>query len=83
MTLSGKNRMARFGRCLILLLAVLAWVVPTLGDEPVKKSKSLEAGDTAPLFELTGSDGNTHRLEDHLGKRPVIIAWYPKAFTGG
>ncbi len=70
-------------RCLILFLAVLAWVDPSLGEEPMKKSKRLVVGDTAPLFELAGSDGATHRLEDHLGKRPVVIAWYPKAFTGG
>jgi hypothetical protein len=83
MLLRERHEIAGLGRYLILLLAVVAWVVPTLGEEPVKKSKGLETGAVAPLFELAGSDGKTHRLEDHLGKRPVVIAWYPKAFTGG
>ena len=34
-------------------------------------------------FELSGSDGNTYRLADYLGKQAVVIAWFPKAFTGG
>ena len=69
--------------CLILLLAALVVSVPTLGEEPVKQAKGLKIGDTAPSFELIGSDGKTHRLADHLGKRPGVIAWFPKAFTGG
>jgi len=83
MLLSRKHEIADLGRYLMLFLAALVWADPSLGEEPVKKSKGLAAGDTAPLFELAGSDGATHRLEDHLGKRPVVIAWYPKAFTGG
>jgi peroxiredoxin Q/BCP len=74
---------AMFGRSLLILLAVLAMVIPASGEEPMKKSKAFEAGDKAPMFELVGSDGKTHRLEDHIGKRPVVIAWFPKAFTGG
>ena len=43
----------------------------------------LKAGDAAPAFELRGSDGKVHRLEDQLGKRAVVLAWFPKAFTAG
>ena len=39
-------------------------------------------GDVAPPFELPGSDGQTHRLADYAG-RTVVLAWFPKAFTGG
>ncbi len=42
----------------------------------------LKVGDTAPNFKLTGSDGKTYDLADMQGKY-VIVAWYPKAFTGG
>lgn len=42
----------------------------------------LKAGDRAPDFELKGSDGKTWRLRDLKGKT-VVIAWFPKAFTGG
>jgi len=43
----------------------------------------LKAGDAAPSFELPGSDGKTYKLADFKGKQAVVIAWYPKAFTGG
>jgi len=41
----------------------------------------LKPGDTAPAFELTGSDGETYKLEEI--DRHVVLAWYPKAFTPG
>ena len=43
----------------------------------------LASGDVAPDFELTGSDGRTHRLSDSRGREAVVVAWFPKAFTGG
>jgi len=42
----------------------------------------LKPGDVAPDFTLRGSDGRTYRLSDFAG-RVVVIAWFPKAFTGG
>ena len=43
---------------------------------------TLKVGDVAPAFSLAGSDGKTHRLSDYKGKA-VVLAWFPKAFTGG
>ncbi len=43
----------------------------------------LEIGAEAPQFTLPGSDGETYSLEQFLGKKPVVVAWFPKAFTGG
>lgn len=43
---------------------------------------TLQAGDRAPDFALIGSDGRTHRLSALAGQI-VIVAWFPKAFTGG
>lgn len=40
-------------------------------------------GDTAPGFTLPGSDGKTVSLADYQGKKTVVLAFYPKAFTGG
>ena len=47
-------------------------------DTPV----DLKPGDVAPDFTLPGSDGRTYRLKELAG-RPVVLAWFPKAFTGG
>lgn len=43
---------------------------------------ALQVGDQAPDFELRGSDGRTWRLSELKG-RTVVLAWFPKAFTGG
>jgi len=42
----------------------------------------LAVGDPAPAFALQGSDGKVHKLADYRGKM-VVLAWFPKAFTGG
>lgn len=42
----------------------------------------LKEGELAPDFALVGSDGKTHKLSDYKGKA-VVLAWFPKAFTGG
>jgi peroxiredoxin Q/BCP len=61
------------------LVAVLALVVACAGRRPAE----LQAGDPAPGFALPGSDGKTHSLSDHRGRQAVVLAWFPKAFTGG
>lgn len=41
-----------------------------------------DVGDPAPDWTLPGSDGNTHSLSELRGSH-VVIAFFPKAFTGG
>lgn len=55
---------------LIVLLATFAVAGPDLGK-------------AAPDFELPGSDGSVYRLSEIVADRPVVLAWFPKAFTGG
>ncbi len=43
----------------------------------------LKVGDKAPDFTLQGSDGKTYSLDQFKGISGVVIAWFPKAFTGG
>jgi len=62
-------------------LLALAAVAATAADKPV--DKPLEKGDPAPAFRLPGSDGKTYSLDDFKGKKAVVVAWFPKAFTGG
>jgi peroxiredoxin Q/BCP len=47
------------------------------------RAADLKPGDPAPEFSLVGSDGKTYRLADYRGKQAVVLAWFPKAFTGG
>ncbi|MCY3882964.1 MAG: thioredoxin-dependent thiol peroxidase [Chloroflexi bacterium] len=43
---------------------------------------TLEAGDTAPDFELKDQDGKTHRLQDYRGQT-VVLYFYPRDNTPG
>jgi peroxiredoxin Q/BCP len=47
------------------------------------RAQELAPGARAPEFSLAGSDGREHRLSDLVGKRGVVLAWFPKAFTAG
>lgn len=68
-------------------LALTAFAAaPVHGQAPpapaAQYSAELKVGDKAPDFALPGSDGKTHSLADYRGKT-VVLAWFPKAFTGG
>lgn len=43
----------------------------------------LKVGDMAPDFTMKASDGKTYSLADYKGKKAVVLAWFPKAFTSG
>jgi peroxiredoxin len=48
---------------------------------PVKTP--LKVGDTAPDFTLPSTAGGTVTLSSFRGKKPVVLAFFPAAFTGG
>jgi peroxiredoxin Q/BCP len=60
-----------------LVAALAAVFVMNVAAEPLK------VGDKAPDFSLKGTDGKVHKLSDYKGKEAVVLAWYPKALTGG
>ncbi len=61
-----------------LILAVLVGL--TMNQST---NAELNVGDQAPDFSLQGSDGKTYRLADFRDQQAVVLAWFPKAFTGG
>jgi peroxiredoxin Q/BCP len=44
---------------------------------------TLQAGNTAPIFELADQDGNLVALSDLLKENKVLVYFYPKASTPG
>lgn len=58
--------------------ALLLGLLPTGGF-----CGSLKVGDTAPDFSLPASTGKTVTLAEFQEKKTVVLAFFPKAFTGG
>jgi thioredoxin-dependent peroxiredoxin len=56
--------------------AVVLFAVSTFAAEMPK------VGDTAPLFVGQDQDGKTVKLADLIGKKIVLLYFYPKDFTG-
>ena len=67
--------------CLAMGLGAVAMAAAQGGATP-PPAPTLKVGDQAPPFALQGSDGKIHKLSDYKGKT-VVLAWFPKAFTGG
>ncbi len=67
----------------LTLVASLGLVGIALAAAQSPSPAELKPGDAAPAFTLPGSDGRTYSLADFRNKQPVVLAWYPKAFTGG
>jgi thioredoxin-dependent peroxiredoxin len=66
-------------RALFVMAVVTALAVGARAQAPVE----LKVGDTAPDFTLQGTDGKAHKLSEYRGKKAVVLAWFPKAFTQG
>jgi thioredoxin-dependent peroxiredoxin len=69
-------------RNLILSLTALCAVVSFLLASTVN-AEMPKVGAMVPDFEMQGSDGKNYSAKDFIGKQAVIIAWFPRAFTGG
>ena len=65
------------------VLCVLGVLGLGLGLVRSASAEDLKVGDKAPAFSLQGSDGKTYSLDQFKGKSAVVLAWFPKAFTGG
>ena len=48
-----------------------------------KPELKLKEGDEAPDFTLPSTSGDKVKLSDFRGKKNVVLAFFPAAFTGG
>lgn len=48
-----------------------------------QESKPLKTGDKAPLFTALDDKNQTFDISKHLGKKNIVIFFYPAAMTGG
>ncbi|MEZ5402852.1 MAG: redoxin domain-containing protein [Bryobacteraceae bacterium] len=66
---------------LITAAAILVFAVSAPAQAPPKTH--LKTGDKAPDFTLPSTAGKAVKLSDFQGKKNVVLAFYPAAFTGG
>ena len=64
-------------------LAVLALSLSGLVFADETPAPELNEGAQAPDWTLPASDGNTYTLSELLKDGPVVLNWFPKAFTPG
>jgi peroxiredoxin Q/BCP len=65
-------RLLKYGFCFLVLL---------LGQ--AVQADGVNVGDRAPAIQAKDQDGNLWRLEEHTGKKYLVIYFYPAAMTGG
>jgi peroxiredoxin len=65
-----------------LLAAGLA-VLSVAQSVPEPSKLQLKVGDEAPDFTLPDNNNKPVKLSDFRGKKNVVLAFFPAAFTGG
>lgn len=68
-------------RLTFALFAASAMMWAQQAQEP--QPQPLKVGDTAPDFSLPATTGGKISLSSYRGKSPVVLAFFPAAFTGG
>ena len=69
-------------RLLAAAALVFASSAVLFGQQPGDPAP-LKVGDPAPNFTLSSTAGAKVTLSDFRGKNPVVLAFFPAAFTGG
>lgn len=65
----------------LLACAALAALLSAQNATPPKTH--LKVGDEAPDFTLPDTNNKPVKLSDFRGNKPVVLAFFPAAFTGG
>ena len=69
--------------CITIVVTFIIIGAISAKEKQMETFKDLKVGMTAPDFTLNDGDGVAHSLRDYLGKKNVVLAFYPKDFTGG
>lgn len=62
----------------IFVAMILLTAITTNGS-----SQELSVGDKTPEFKTQADDGSTWDLKDYVGKKFIVVYFYPAAMTGG
>ena len=67
-------------RC-VVALAVL--MVLTIRAQAADEKTDLKVGDAAPVFQAQDDQGKTWKSSDYVGKKILVVYFYPADMTGG
>ncbi|MFN4261952.1 MAG: peroxiredoxin [Gemmataceae bacterium] len=67
-------------RTLATVLGVFCFLGLVMADDDAKQ---LKVGDSAPKFTSVDDQGKPWNSADHVGKKVVVVYFYPADFTGG
>jgi peroxiredoxin Q/BCP len=60
------------------IAAVLSMLFTAACSHAVSNDKTLVVGDPVPTFTLMDQDGKTFNIKDYIGKKVLVIYFYPK-----
>jgi cytochrome oxidase Cu insertion factor (SCO1/SenC/PrrC family) len=79
MTAPSEEETRMYARLRIVFMALV--IGSALGVSGIGQGFALQVGEKAPLFELPSTTGESVKLADYLGKKPVVLFFYIGAFT--
>ena len=62
---------------------LITFILILTGTAVLVGQNVLSVGDKAPVFTASADDGTTWKLKKYLGKKNIVIYFYPAAMTGG
>jgi thioredoxin-dependent peroxiredoxin len=62
---------------------VLAFAIVIFASLSLHGQQGLSTGDSAPVFKALADDGSTWDIQNFLGKKYIVVYFYPAAMTGG
>ncbi len=65
------------------LVLVVASATVLVAQQTAVPKTHLKVGDEAPDFTLPSTINKAVKLSDYRGKKNVVLAFFPAAFTGG
>ncbi len=69
---------------LVALIVMICGTIPAAEEpKPEAPTAGLAVGDLLPNFESTDDQGQPWRSADHVGKKVLVLYFYPGDFTGG
>ena len=75
------QRINKVGLAAAACLCALALAGVRAAEDP--KGKAVNVGDSAPVFQSTDDQGKAWKSADHVGKKVLVVYFYPADLTGG